>query len=144
MPRVWLPKALQLQVFYRDSWHCRYCQRPLFFSPTFKLFEQGSPGHSYYHANGKTGHMLPLLQWRFASVDHVIPVGASGTNEIENLVAACWRCNLDKSDDVSGTIQPRSVPGELSELNWDGFASLYVQLPGSDPAWVAALRDHVT
>ena len=144
MPRVSLPKPLQLRVFYRDSWHCRYCHHALFFSPTLKLLDQAAPGHSYYHVNGKTGHMLPLFQWRFASVDHIVPVDAGGTNEIENLVAACWRCNLDKSNDASGGTQARLIPSELRDLNWDGFASVYMQLPESDPAWVAALRDHVT
>lgn len=31
-------------------------------------------------------------------VDHVIPVAKGGTNDLENLVAACDECNLGKSD----------------------------------------------
>jgi hypothetical protein len=31
-------------------------------------------------------------------VDHVIPRAAGGTDELDNLVAACWDCNRGKSD----------------------------------------------
>jgi len=33
---------------------------------------------------------------RRATVDHVFPVSRGGTNEIENLVTACWQCNRSK------------------------------------------------
>lgn len=39
-------------------------------------------------------------------VDHVIPVSKGGTNDLDNLVAACSTCNLAKSDKL------------LSELGW--------------------------
>ena len=31
-------------------------------------------------------------------VDHIIPFSRGGSDDRENLVAACWRCNLEKSD----------------------------------------------
>lgn len=33
-----------------------------------------------------------------ATLDHAIPTSRGGTNSIMNLVAACYRCNSDKSD----------------------------------------------
>lgn len=39
-------------------------------------------------------------------VDHVLPVSKGGTNDLDNLVAACAACNLTKSDRL------------LSELGW--------------------------
>lgn len=33
-----------------------------------------------------------------ATVDHAIPVSRGGTNDPINLVAACYRCNIDKGD----------------------------------------------
>lgn len=35
---------------------------------------------------------------RRATVDHVFPVSRGGTNDINNLVTACWQCNRSKSD----------------------------------------------
>lgn len=31
-------------------------------------------------------------------VDHIVPVSAGGGNELENLQALCWHCNMGKSD----------------------------------------------
>ena len=33
-----------------------------------------------------------------SEVDHVIPWSRGGSDDLENLVAACYRCNRDKSD----------------------------------------------
>lgn len=140
MARVSIPKALQISVFYRDHWHCRYCLQPVFFSPTLKLLDGMSPGHSYYHRHGKTGAMLPLFQWRFASADHVDPVAAGGENTEENLVTACWRCNLKKRDNPSNSRILKEIPDSLAELRWDGFASIYPTLPGASPAWAKLIR----
>ncbi len=32
------------------------------------------------------------------TVDHIIPVAKGGTDDLENLVAACRRCNFSKQD----------------------------------------------
>ena len=34
------------------------------------------------------------------TVDHVIPISKGGTDEPDNLVAACTRCNYSKNDKV--------------------------------------------
>jgi hypothetical protein len=34
------------------------------------------------------------------TVDHIIPRSKGGTDHLENLVAACSRCNYSKSDDI--------------------------------------------
>lgn len=46
-------------------------------------------------------------------IDHVVPVARGGTNDPENLVAACWACNSGKKDrplDESGLAAP--IPPE--------------------------------
>ena len=53
-----IDKKTQLKVFNRDKWHCRYCDDAVIFSPILKVFESISPGHGYYHPNGKSDKML--------------------------------------------------------------------------------------
>lgn len=40
------------------------------------------------------------LEGRDATVDHIIPNNAGGTDELDNLLACCRRCNGIKSDQV--------------------------------------------
>ncbi len=137
MVREPIPKKLQLKILNRDNWTCRYCDDSVFFSPTLKLLNELSPNHGYYHPNGKTDKMLSLFQWRWASVDHIVPVTKGGTNEEANLVTACWRCNLnlnDKSTD-KGKPQPNQLNKSAIEVNWDGLSSLYPLLRKQPDDW---------
>ena len=140
MKRISIPKWLQMEVFYRDFWHCRYCLEPVFFNPTLKLLDKLSPGHGYYHPHGKTGATLSLFQWRFASADHIIPVAEDGVNTESNLVTACWKCNLNKRDTDSQDFPIKEISQDLSKLCWDGLASIYPTLPGANPEWVSLIQ----
>jgi len=117
-----IPPKVQLEVWQRDNWHCRYCGKPVFFAKTLKLLSEMNPNHEYFHPNGKTGAILPLFQWSWASVDHILPVSKGGKNELENYVTACWECNLKIRDKV-GSDKP--TLREKFESTWDGFYGLY-------------------
>lgn len=60
-------------VFDRDGGKCRYCGRAVSFAANYWEDE-------------------PIK----AVLDHVIPLVAGGTDEIENLALACWACNASK------------------------------------------------
>ncbi|MEO7322617.1 MAG: hypothetical protein ABIW48_08040, partial [Burkholderiales bacterium] len=51
-----LPKDLQVAIFRRDGWLCRWCRKPIIFAPVMKLVERQlrQSGHAgklaYYHA----------------------------------------------------------------------------------------------
>lgn len=129
-------KAEQLSVWNRDAWHCRYCLAPVFFAPALKLLERMSPSHGYYHPGGKGGVMLPLFQWGWASVDHILPVTRDGTNEAANLLTACWRCNLLKNDSPPETfVAAQEIPEHLVALRWDGLCSVYLKLADIPDEW---------
>lgn len=135
-------KAEQLAVWRRDAWHCRYCLAPVFFSPALKALEELSPGHGYYHRNAKTGSMLPLLQWGWASVDHIVPVAAGGTNEPGNLVTACWRCNLSKRDSPPELARPvLALTPDIVALHWDGLSSVYAKLANRKDEWCRLINE---
>jgi len=126
MGRKNIPKKIQLEVWKRDSWHCRYCGKPVFFSPTLKLLDQINPNHTYYHKNGKTGKMLELFQKMWASVDHIVPISKGGENEIDNYATACWKCNLKFREKMVG--KDKSNPLDPEAKEWDGFSGLYPSL----------------
>jgi DNA replication protein DnaD len=39
-------------------------------------------------------------------LDHVVPVSAGGTNDIDNLITSCWECNRGKADGLLGDRTP--------------------------------------
>ena len=63
-----IPTAVRNEVRIRANYLCEYC-----------------------HASEK---------WQYVqfTVDHVIPLGQGGTDELENLALACFHCNRRKSD----------------------------------------------
>lgn len=67
MTRQTVPSRVRFEVLRRDGFRCRYC---------------GTPAP-------ETGAGL--------TVDHVIPVALGGTNDPQNLVAACVKCNAGKA-----------------------------------------------
>ncbi len=138
-----IPKNIQIIIWKRDYWTCRYCNDPVFFNPTFKLFEEMSPNHGYYHSHGKSDARHPFIEKRIATVDHVIPVSKGGSDIVDNYVTACWECNLkykDKGFD-DGKPKPLSINKHAAKLNWDGFSSLYVYInKNKDDEWVKLLK----
>lgn len=58
------------------------------------------------------------------TVDHVIPRSKGGQNTLENLVAACKRCNLSKGDRQAPSQRPRRAP----QTGWQGQGRV---MPGS-------------
>ena len=92
-PRPPLSKRLQLSVFQRDKWVCRWCDRPVIFGPVMKLLarEVKSTGRdaplSYYHAHW-TRDGAPLLDELGAVIDHVEAHSAGGPSTEDNLATA--------------------------------------------------------
>lgn len=134
-----ISKHDQLTVFYRDDWMCRYCGEAVFFAQALKLLDSLNPNHGYYHPNGKSGAILPLFQWRWASVDHVVPVTKGGQNRLDNYVTSCRQCNLRLSNDTENRPSPNPKRRKDQSLRWDGLAGIYYEL-GPDDSWKQALR----
>ncbi len=121
-----IPAKIQLEVWNRDNWHCRYCDKPIFYTLSLKILDKINPKHSYFHPNGKTGEILPLFIYSWASVDHVKPFSKQGSDEKENYVSACWECNMKYGNMEVGQGKPE--PKGIIESNWDGFYGLYFKL----------------
>lgn len=73
-PRVQNLSAVRLELARQQDWLCFYCQREM------------TEGEGIHRLNTDV------------TVDHKTPVSKGGTDNTENLVASCARCNNEKSD----------------------------------------------
>jgi 5-methylcytosine-specific restriction endonuclease McrA len=76
-------RSLRQAILERDNYTCRYCG------------ERPDPTHYWHSMAGRYGRWMALIH-----VDHVIPKSKGGTDDPDNLVAACQACNLVKYDNV--------------------------------------------
>lgn len=129
MGRKSIPKEIQAQIFVRDLWCCRYCGIEVFFSQALRVIENLSPNHGYWDRHGNKNRMSKLLLSRCTAIDHIIPVSRGGTNELNNLICACWECNTSKNNHSPEVWQNRMI--EIEDLkvaeNWDGFLSILMK-----------------
>jgi 5-methylcytosine-specific restriction endonuclease McrA len=150
------PLGLQLKVFDRDGWICRWCHRPVVFSPTFRLVEEfvkrsgWSRPVAYFHPNWSRAH-APLLDHLGAVIDHVEAYASGGRHEEENFVTSCNKCNARKNSRRAADFQKQSpgrpVKGRYGEpKHWDGLVGLFAVLAGTislnsgEAAWLTAIK----
>ena len=79
-------RAAKLVVWERDNWTCQHCGVKVEIVP-----EHPFPPHA-------------------ATVDHVIPLSAGGSNMQGNLVTSCFECNQRKG----GSLPAPPVPSALA------------------------------
>ncbi|MDQ6946642.1 MAG: HNH endonuclease [Actinomycetota bacterium] len=121
-----IPPALAAQVFRRDRFTCRYCSARTIPTPIMRAISLMFPAEFRYHKNWKVGETHPAINSRSATVDHVEPHAHGGANQLENLVTACWGCNIRKGDR-----ELRDLGWELldvAQTDWVGLTNLYPRL----------------
>lgn len=155
-----VPAEVQVRVFFRDGWLCRWCHRPVVFAPTFRLIqllvkESGFAKEvAYFHPNWSR-HSAPLLDHLGAVVDHVEAYSKGGRHDESNFVTACNKCNARKNAKKAGDYaleKPgKPVRGKYGEpRHWDGLVSLFLllaakaELTSTERRWKAALRAATT
>ncbi len=115
------PLALQAAVYARDRYTCRYCGTRTILIPVMyaisALYGSIFKAHRYWRRDE-----TDIAYWTFAtSIEHIVPVKRGGTNDPENLLTACWRCNEEKGThtllQLGWQVQP------ISERAWDGLGS---------------------
>lgn len=153
-----LSKGLQVRVFCRDHWLCRWCGRPVVFAPAMKYLErhtrqQGYQGPLAYFDPRWRRDASPLLDHLAAVVDHVEAYSRGGADDESNFVTACNKCNMRKNSDPVEHFTTRSprrpVKAKYGEpIHWDGLSTLFVLLLSqdrtdvtkTDEEWLSALK----
>lgn len=150
-------KELSVRVFRRDGWICQYCAAPVVFSPALRLLaswlsRQGATSPPAYWDKNWRRDKAPLLDHLGAVVDHRLAHVCGGGIDEENLLTACNKCNIRKSDapeEVHRQRHPlRKVRAKHGEpTTWDGFSALFVclarlmpdALTDTERGWLEAL-----
>lgn len=158
MERSKIPYDFQVAIFYRDRWLCHYCRRPTVFAPAMKylqrwVIENGTQVPFAYHHERWRRDTSPLLDDLGVVLDHHIAHSKRADNTSQNLVTACNKCNMHKSDrdfkEFSEKESFRYVKGRYGEPeNWDGFVSVFLllaerysdELTPTERQWFKALR----
>lgn len=114
-------------IFRRDRFHCRYCGCRVIPTQIMRLVSHFFPEAFPYHPNWKAGQTHPAIASRSPTLDHVVAWTAGGRNNPENLVCACWICNL-----VKGSLSLEQLGWRLLPISddddWDGLTRFYKRL----------------
>lgn len=121
MPSEGTTKAL----FARDGWRCRFCNCRVVPPKARTAMRTALPGTiPWSETEGFHGAFYAMS----ASVDHIVPHSAGGTNDEENLVTACWSCQFGRgawSLEEVGLLDPRTRPPVKD--GWDGLERLLMR-----------------
>lgn len=118
-----IPPALAARIYRRDRFTCRYCHAKTIPTPIMRAVSLLFPVEFRYHRNWKVGETHPAVNSRSATVEHVRPHAHGGPNEPENLVTACWGCNLRKGDRQLSELGWELL--EVAETGWLGLTNYY-------------------
>jgi HNH endonuclease len=132
-PRAEPSETVIASIYKRDRFHCRYCGCRVIPTGIMRLVAELFPEEFPYHPNWKGGQTHPAIVSRSATLDHVKPWTAGGTNDPENLVCACWICNRVKGDLLLEQIGWELLPIP-EDSDWDGLTRFY------RPLWELAGR----
>lgn len=73
------------EIFERDNWTCHLC-------------------------GGSIDPELSRTDWMGATIDHVVPIAAGGSDTRDNVAAAHWKCNHEKRERALGQVRSRQLP----------------------------------
>jgi hypothetical protein len=112
-------------LFARDGWRCRFCECRVVPPKARRAMRAALPDAiTWSEAEGFHCAFYALS----ASVDHIVPHSAGGTNDLDNLVTACWSCQFGRgawSLEEVGLFDPRARAPRVDD--WDGLTRLMMR-----------------
>ena len=121
-----IPQWQQVELFLRDNFTCRYCGKHTIFIGTLRAVNALLPNDFPYHPHWKWNDTHPAFWELTASCDHLKPVARGGTNNIDNLVTACYKCNSIKTNWTLEEL--RWELHEPTNDSWDGLVGIFLQI----------------
>ena len=116
-------KAVELDIYARDGWRCRYCASRVILKQARKRFVKADPVAARWGRTNEEKHSgLATLT---ASIDHVVPFMRGGDNQPRNLVTACGPCQFGRNQWLLFEVEiadPRDFPPIVDD--WDGLSRL--------------------
>lgn len=108
------------RVFIRDGFIDRYSGEQLVFPPVLRLLSHALPEQFPYHSNWKMEVTHPAYWQLSATVDHLVPIAASGADDPSNWVTTSMAHNSAKMNwtlaELRWELKP---PGDFRK--WDGL-----------------------
>lgn len=114
---------IELSIYERDGWHCRFCQTRVISKESRKIFNKLFPQEARWGNKNIEKHRgLSILE---SSLDHLLPHNRGGDNSPENLVTACGPCQFGRG---GWTIEEVGINNPFLRLpiinEWDGLRKL--------------------
>jgi hypothetical protein len=88
--------ATQAAIFSRDGWRCRFCGVKVISKAARTILIRRFPSES--HWSGPEFQRHSALFALASSLDHVVPHGRGGRNELSNFVTACYCCQFGRGE----------------------------------------------
>jgi hypothetical protein len=125
----------QVAIFSRDGWRCRFCGVKVVCkrarSTLVKLFNLET------HWTSAEFQRHSALYAMASSLDHVVPHGRGGKNEVSNFVTACYCCQFGRGEWLLSEVElddPRARPPNVDA--WDGLTRLGRTRPRDESRFV--------
>lgn len=116
-------KKVELDIFKRDGWHCRFCESPVIFKEARKHLNNLFPRAARWGRVNKDKHLgLAVLE---STLDHLLPHSRGGDHSEINLVTACGPCQFGRGSwtlEEVGLENPMLRPPIHND--WDGLMRL--------------------
>lgn len=114
---------VELSIYERDGWHCRFCETRVISKDVRKKLNRVFPVEARWGNKNVEKHRgLSILE---SSLDHLVPHNRGGDNSESNLVTACGPCQFGRG---GWTIEEVGINDPFDRLpiidSWDGLRRL--------------------
>jgi len=113
----------QNKIFARDGWRCRFCGIKVISKSARSVFTRIFPIESHWTSIELQRHSAFYAM--ASSLDHVVPHGRGGKNELPNFVTACYCCQFGRGEwtlEEVDLMDPRNR--EPIRDSWDGLSRI--------------------
>jgi hypothetical protein len=110
-------------IYVRDGWRCRFCGIRVLSPKARSWLRKRFPEESHWDGGEYKRHSG--LYALVASLDHVVPHGRGGKNDVSNFVTACFCCQHGRQQFTLEEVEiadPRDFAPIVDD--WDGLSRL--------------------